>query len=59
MFYLDKVIVKMIIGGVSNKSLSNRVQALQFDLKAMRNNNILFPGITILLKPLRKIMQFI
>jgi len=58
-FYLDKVMVKMNIGGVSNKNLSNRVKALQFDLKAMRNNGILFPVITILLKPIRKIMQFI
>jgi hypothetical protein len=58
-FYLNKVMVKMIIGGISNKSLSNRVQALKFDLKAMRNNNILFPLITVLVKPIRKIMQFI
>jgi glycosyltransferase involved in cell wall biosynthesis len=58
-FYLNKVMVKMIIGGISNKNLSNRVQALQFDLKAMRNNNILFPLITVLIKPIRKIMQFI
>jgi glycosyltransferase involved in cell wall biosynthesis len=57
--YLNKVMVKMNIGGVSNKNLSNRVKALQFDLKAMRNNGILFPVITILLKPIRKIMQFI
>jgi glycosyltransferase involved in cell wall biosynthesis len=56
--YLNKVMVKMIIGGVSNKSIKNRVQALLFDLKAMRNNGILFPVITIILKPLRKLMQF-
>jgi glycosyltransferase involved in cell wall biosynthesis len=56
--YIHKVMVKMIIGGVSNKSLSNRVKALQFDLKAMRNNDILFPIITLLFKPLRKITQF-
>ena len=57
-FYLHKVMVKMVIGGISNKSFGNRVQALHFDLKAMRNNNIFLPIITILLKPLRKIMQF-
>jgi len=56
--YLKKVIIKMFIGGVSNKNLSNRVQALRFDLKAMRNNGILFPYFTIVLKPLRKMMQF-
>jgi len=57
-FYLDRVIIKMIIGGVSNKSLSNRVKALGYDLKAMRNNAILFPVISLILKPMRKIMQF-
>jgi len=57
-FYLNKVIIKMFIGGVSNKSLGNRVKALLFDYKAMRNNGILFPFITVVFKPLRKIMQF-
>ncbi|HVV54745.1 MAG TPA: glycosyltransferase family 2 protein [Mucilaginibacter sp.] len=57
-FYLGKVMIKMIIGGVSNKSLTNRVKALLFDLKAMRNNDILFPYITIIFKPFRKILQF-
>ena len=57
-FYLDRVIIKMFIGGVSNKSISNRVKALGHDLKAMRNNAILFPVISLILKPMRKIMQF-
>ena len=57
-YYLNKVMVKMIIGGISNKSFGNRVQALRFDLKAMRNNNIFLPGVTIIFKPLRKIAQF-
>jgi len=56
--YLNKVMVKMIIGGVSNKSIYNRVKALRFDLKAMRNNDILIPVLTLLFKPLRKVMQF-
>lgn len=56
--YLNKVMVKMIIGGVSNKSIYNRVKALRFDLKAMRNNDILVPVLTLLFKPLRKVMQF-
>ncbi|HEY9003092.1 MAG TPA: glycosyltransferase family 2 protein [Mucilaginibacter sp.] len=57
-YYLNKVLIKMVVGGVSNKSLGNRVQAMRFDLKAMRNNNIFLPGLTILFKPLRKIAQF-
>ena len=57
-FYLNRVIIKMIIGGVSNKSISNRVKALGYDLKAMRNNAVIFPVISLILKPMRKIMQF-
>lgn len=56
--YLNKVMIKMGIGGISNKSFGNRVQALRFDLKAMRNNDISLPVITILFKPLRKMTQF-
>lgn len=57
-YYLQKVMIKMVTGGVSNKSLTNRVKALLNDLKAMRNNDILLPVITIVFKPLRKILQF-
>jgi glycosyltransferase involved in cell wall biosynthesis len=57
-FYLNRIMVKMYAGGVSNKNIGNRVKALLYDLKAMRNNDILFPYITIIFKPLRKIMQF-
>jgi glycosyltransferase involved in cell wall biosynthesis len=57
-FYLRKVMVKMVIGGVSNKSFNNRVKALRFDLKAMHDNDILVPGLTVLFKPIRKILQF-
>ncbi|HTD39323.1 MAG TPA: glycosyltransferase family 2 protein [Mucilaginibacter sp.] len=57
-YYLNKVLVKMVVGGISNKSLCNRVKAMRFDLKAMRNNNIFLPIVTLLFKPLRKIVQF-
>jgi glycosyltransferase involved in cell wall biosynthesis len=57
-FYLKKVIIKMKIGGISNKSLSNRVKGLFFDLRAMRNNEILLPLVTLIFKPLRKIIQY-
>lgn len=56
--YLNKVMVKMVIGGMSNSSLTNRLLAMRNDLKAMRKNKILVPGLTILFKPLRKIRQF-
>jgi hypothetical protein len=32
----------MVIGGISNKSFGNRVEALRYDLKAIRNNNIFY-----------------
>ena len=57
-YYLNKVLIKMVVGGISNKSLGNRVQALGFDFKAMRDNNIPLPIVTILFKPLRKMAQF-
>jgi glycosyltransferase involved in cell wall biosynthesis len=57
-YYLNKVMVKMVTGGISNKNIGNRVKAIRYDLKAMRNNNILLPVVTILFKPLRKISQF-
>jgi glycosyltransferase involved in cell wall biosynthesis len=57
-FYLNKVTVKMTVGGISNKSYRNRVQALFNDSKAMRTHNILFPLLTLVCKPLRKLFQF-
>jgi glycosyltransferase involved in cell wall biosynthesis len=56
--YINKVLVKMNIGGVSNKNMANRLRALFFDLKAMRNNDILLPIVTLVFKPLRKITQY-
>jgi hypothetical protein len=57
-YYLNKVLVKMVIGGVSNRNLLNRFKAMYYDYKAMQNNRIDFPLITIIRKPLRKIAQF-
>jgi glycosyltransferase involved in cell wall biosynthesis len=57
-FYVKKVMIKMSVGGASNKSYSNRVKGLLYDLKAMRNNGIKVPVLTLLFKPLRKIIQY-
>ena len=56
--YLNKIIINMKTGGISNKSFSNRVKGLLFDLKAMRNNGIKAPVIRLLFKPIRKISQY-
>jgi len=56
--HINKVIIKMKIGGKSNKSLNNRVKGLFFDLRAMRNNKILLPILALIVKPIRKIIQY-
>ena len=58
-FYINKVLVKMQRGGLSNRSFSNRLKAWRNDLKAMRDNGIRFPLLTLLMKPARKILQFL
>ena len=57
-FYLPQVMVKMKNGGSSNKNIRNRVKGFLYDFKAMRNNGILFPIMTLIAKPLRKILQY-
>ncbi|SEO24254.1 Glycosyl transferase family 2 [Mucilaginibacter gossypiicola] len=57
--HLNKVMVNMQVGGVSNSNLINRIKAWSFDLKAMRENNVFLPVLAIVLKPLRKIFQFL
>lgn len=58
-FYLNKVIVKMALGGVSNQNFKNRVRAWRNDFRAMRDNKIKIPVLGVCLKPLRKIAQFV
>jgi len=57
--HLNKVMIKMRCGGMSNKNPTNRVKAWRFDLKAMRSNGVLHPLIALILKPLRKIGQYL
>jgi glycosyltransferase involved in cell wall biosynthesis len=57
--YLNKVMIKMQCGGMSNKNPTNRVKAWRNDLKAMRSNGVLYPLIALILKPLRKIGQYL
>ena len=57
-FYLNMVIIKMKLGGKSNKSIAARVKALFYDLKAMRNNGITLPFLALIVKPVRKITQY-
>src|SRR5262249_51910923 len=57
--YLTEFIVKMRTGGQSNASIKNRVKANQEDRKAWEMNELKPYFFTLLLKPLRKIFQFL
>ena len=56
--FVNKVFVKMRTGGVSNQSITNRLKASLNDCRAMSNNGIIWPWLSIIFKPLRKIEQF-
>jgi glycosyltransferase involved in cell wall biosynthesis len=57
--YLPRTLVKMSMGGASNQSLANRIKANANDRKAWKVNNTSPFFFTLLLKPLRKIVQFL
>ena len=57
--YIPKVLVNMEVGGVSNASFKNRVQANREDQKAWEVNGLNMPWYTPILKPLRKLPQWI
>ncbi|WP_026899018.1 glycosyltransferase family 2 protein [Daejeonella oryzae] len=57
--FLNRVFVKMRTGGLSNKSLKNRINASLNDRRAMKKNGISFSWLFFILKPIRKIEQFI
>ena len=56
--YLPKMIVKMRNGGISNGNLYRRLRANRRDYLAMKKNNIPFPFIVSILKPLSKLPQY-
>ncbi len=57
--YLPAFLVKMRIGGMSNKSIKNRLKANQEDGRAWAMNGLKPYFFTKWLKPIRKIWQFI
>ncbi len=56
--YLPKLIVKMRRGGQSNNDLRMRIRANRRDYLAMKTNNIPFPFIVSIFKPLSKLHQY-
>ncbi|MFD1628630.1 glycosyltransferase family 2 protein [Pseudopedobacter beijingensis] len=57
--YLPQILMKMRVGGMSNKTFKNRLRANAEDRVAMKVNGIAFPFLVAALKPLRKIGQYI
>lgn len=56
--YLPRILVRMRLGGASNKSLKNMVHKSREDLTVMKRNNIGGLG-TLIAKNLRKLPQFL
>jgi glycosyltransferase len=56
--YLQKVIIKMRVGGASNRTLMNIIQKTKEDIRALKNNNLYWPW-ALLIKNISKIPQFI
>lgn len=57
--FLDKLIVDMRIGGMSNSSLKQRYLAFINDYKAVKRNKLPYPLATVLLKKISKLQQFL
>ena len=57
--YMNRVVVKMRIGGKSNVSMANRIRANKEDRNAWRVNDLDAAWYTLYLKPLSKLKQFI
>jgi glycosyltransferase len=56
--YLPVLIVKMRVGGQSNRNIISRLRANRRDYLAMKINNIPFPHIASILKPIIKLKQY-
>lgn len=57
--YIPEILVKMRTGGASNASLRQRIRANQEDYWAWRLNRLRPNPLTLILKPLRKVRQYL
>lgn len=57
--YLNRTMTLMTVGGVSNRTLKNRIEANKNDRKSWKVNNLEPNLLTLYLKPLRKVLQFL
>src|SRR5688572_18554548 len=58
-YYLSELIVKMRKGGMSNGSFKKRFRANRRDYLALKRNEVPFPFVVSMIKPLRKLPQYI
>lgn len=58
-YYLPELIVKMRTGGMSNGSFKKRFRANRRDYLALKRNEVPFPLIVSMIKPLRKLPQYV
>jgi hypothetical protein len=56
--YIPQILVRMRMGGRSNASLKNRLQANAMDREAWRANGLTPLPWTLIAKPLRKLPQY-
>ncbi|MDC1452267.1 glycosyltransferase [Vicingaceae bacterium] len=56
--YISRPLVRMRVGGMSNVSLKNRIKANKEDRRAWLINGLIPKTYTLILKPLRKIIQY-
>jgi glycosyltransferase len=57
--YMPEVLVRMRMGGISNLSLKNRLRANREDRNAWKVNGVHPGSLTLILKPLSKLRQFL
>jgi glycosyltransferase len=57
MSYLPRVVMKMRVGGASNRSLKNVIQKTKEDISALKNNQLFWPS-ALFIKNFSKIPQF-
>jgi glycosyltransferase len=58
-YYLPELIVKMRKGGMSNCGWKRRLRANRRDYLALKRNGVPFPLFASLIKPIRKLPQFV
>jgi hypothetical protein len=57
--YLDRLIVKMRLGGTTNNSIGNIVKGNREIIRAWENNNLSIPFLLLPLRVIKRLLQFV